>query len=155
MTEKTEKSKPESIPEKPPELSLEGQAMALRKRVGAQFIEVTKAKGSMLSPEVLENFLPWSYRSIYRWREAAGAFLPTLEQSKILLDFLQKVTDLRNCWHDVVKKWGSYGFGALETDIRLTMFNQKMLTVLEDPESSPMEKTELLTFLTLRALAKV
>jgi hypothetical protein len=133
---------------------LEDKARKLRAAVKAQLQEISGGKGSMLSPEVLSHFLKVSYRTIYRWIKE-DLYFPSLEQCNTVLDFLQEITEKREAWRSLASKWRGFGFQDLDNDIRRTLFNQKMLTVLEDSDLSIAEKTEELTVLVLRAKAKV
>jgi predicted DNA-binding transcriptional regulator AlpA len=132
----------------------EGELREIRSRTKEQLREICKAPGSMLSPEVVSHFLGASYRTIYRWFES-DIYFPSIEQCQMIVSFLQKVKDLRGAWRALAGKWKGFGFEDLEEDVRLTLFNPKLLSVLEDGELSLNEKVEEAVMQSLRTLAKI
>jgi len=128
---------------------------AVRRETLCQLREISKAPGSMLSPEVLARFLNKSYRTIYRWLSVDFISLPKLRDCEIMASFLSKVQSLRGEWRPLAEKWETFGFRAVEKDIRLALFNPKLLSILEAGDLTPDEKIEELVMRTLRTLAKM
>jgi len=125
----------------------------LRRDILCQLREISRAPGSMLSPEVMSRFLGVSYRTIYRWLTPSPFFLPKLKDCEIISSFLTRVQNLRSEWRPLAEKWESLGFKAVEKDIRLTLFNPKLLSILEAGDLTPDEKIEELVMRSLRSLA--
>lgn len=123
----------------------------IRQKTRDLFIQETRKPGSMISPETAAAFLNCSYLTIYRWLNNP-TWLPSPDQCKILLQFIEIVKETRAGWAEFLDVWEGRGLKASPDSIRLTLYEPKLLRVIRSEKFNKAEKIEELTIRSLRLL---
>jgi hypothetical protein len=139
----------ESLAEKKGQLETE-----FRRLTGERLVEAIKAPGSLLSPDLVADFLEISGRQVRRWaNNVTGLWIPKYSYCPSIGNFLDLVAEFRSFWPKAIPKWKD-AFRDLPTAIRVTIFPPGILKTLEDPELTDAERAEELTIKSLRLLRR-